>query len=101
MFIRLLFSITFKEEILAEFPKLLAEDERDLLKVTYDLIRRIKNASGEANPLLPLLKELIWQAGSCELRDNAEVIFQVNDNLGEIQHIFSRIVIGSNQGNNC
>ncbi|EUB63203.1 Cullin-5 [Echinococcus granulosus] len=85
------FVVNFKEEILAEFPKLLAEDEKDSLKVTYELIRCVKDASGEMNPLLPLLEDFIWRAGSCELRDNAEVIFKDADRyVNTLLDLFNR-----------
>ncbi|KAM7539100.1 hypothetical protein Aperf_G00000049573 [Anoplocephala perfoliata] len=68
------FVVSFMDQILAEFPKLLKEEARDYLRLTYELIRNVKDTKGEANPLLPLLEEFIWNTGSSELRDNAEVI---------------------------
>lgn len=63
---------------MAEFPKLLKEEARDYLKLTHELIRSVKDTKGEANPLLPLLEEFIWNTGSSELRDNAEVVSKVS-----------------------
>ncbi|VDL18679.1 unnamed protein product [Hymenolepis diminuta] len=68
------FVVSFRDEILGEFQKLLEEDAREYLKLTHELIRHVKGCEGETNPLLPILEEYIWNTGSIELNDNAEVI---------------------------
>ncbi|VDD76139.1 unnamed protein product [Mesocestoides corti] len=84
------FVVHFLDDILAEFPKLLAEDDRLQLRQTYELIRRVKEAK-DANPLLPYLEEFIWHAGSSELRDNAEVIFKDADRyVSTLMDLFNR-----------
>ncbi|KAM3178124.1 hypothetical protein ACTXT7_003197 [Hymenolepis weldensis] len=72
------FVVSFRDEILTEFQKLLEEDAREYLKLTHELIRHVKGCEGETNPLLPILEEYIWNTGSIELNDNAEVISKAN-----------------------
>uniref|UniRef100_A0A158QJJ6 Cullin-5 n=1 Tax=Rodentolepis nana TaxID=102285 RepID=A0A158QJJ6_RODNA len=68
------FVVAFKDQILAEFPKLLEEDAKEYLKLTHELVHRVKGCNGEANPLLPILEEYICNMGSTELKDNAVII---------------------------
>ncbi|CAL8100197.1 unnamed protein product [Calicophoron daubneyi] len=88
-----IFVFEYMDQLLAEVPKLLREEDTSQLRLCYELIHRAPDGS---QPLLSLFEQYIHQMGLEDIRANAETMLKDADKyvcrLLDLYNRFSRIV---------